>query len=314
MQTLPRHTSTFAALAAAMCCYFSVAAQTVPESINHQGYIEVDGQPFTGNGAFRFAIVDASGNNLWTHDSSGVGTTNMPASSLSLSVNKGMYSAALGDGTATDAFPAGLFRNHSGLSLRVWFDDGTNSVQRLAPDKPVRHVPYANVAKTAQTTATVPNVITVDRVDYHTPREHILRIPPAAFQTAINGTSKTLTFDHIFSEGSGQLYAPVMLPDGATMTEMRAIYEDEDSDSQLSFVLRSVEINGDTDLLAAVTTADESGVVETPDSSSLPHTVDNDTYSYMVYVGDDANDWGPNPNFTTRVIAVEISYTLGGAL
>ena len=68
-----------------------------------------------------------------------------PKSSVSVSVNGGLYSILLGN-IATDGMgpidPA-VFTDNSGAKLRVWFSDGVNGFERLKPDRPFASVPYA---------------------------------------------------------------------------------------------------------------------------------------------------------------------------
>ena len=113
--------------------------------IHHQGLVAVDGEPYSGNGAFRFALVDSQTNlNVWTNDGSSVGVSDMPVLPVELTATNGLYEAGLGDTSLSNmvAIPPSLFANES-LALRVWFDDGFNGIQQFAPDHAVSAVPYA---------------------------------------------------------------------------------------------------------------------------------------------------------------------------
>ncbi len=127
------------------------AAADVPQQLNHQGVVRVNGVPFTGTGFFKFAIVDPdTGNNLWTNDGTNEGTPAEPAGSVSVEVVGGVYSVALGDTALTNmtAVPTSVFNDDNAV-LRIWFDDGVNGVQQLTPDHPLTSVPYALHAATA---------------------------------------------------------------------------------------------------------------------------------------------------------------------
>ncbi len=123
----------------------SLAVQP-PGILNYQGVITADGLPFNGTGLFKFALVDAAGTTAyWSND--GTSTTgDEPTAAVSLSVNNGRYSVALGDTTIanmTAAIPASVFADHADVRLRVWFDDGTNGSQLLSPDQRLVAVGYA---------------------------------------------------------------------------------------------------------------------------------------------------------------------------
>ena len=65
-----------------------------------------------------------------------------------LTVTKGLYSVLLGDTNLTHmsvTIPLSAFTN-SDVRLRVWFNDGTNGFQMLAPDQRLGAVGYALVA------------------------------------------------------------------------------------------------------------------------------------------------------------------------
>jgi len=120
----------------------------VPQLLNYQGRIAVNGTNFTGTGQFKFALVDSGSNSFWSND----GTSNAggePTTSVPLQVNKGLYSVLLGDSTLSNmtALPATVFTNGTVL-LRVWFNDGTTGFQQLTPDQRMAAVGYAIMAGT----------------------------------------------------------------------------------------------------------------------------------------------------------------------
>lgn len=126
-------------------------AQTVPLKINYQGVVREAGQLFTGNGEFRFAILDNGTPQmiLWSNDGSkdGLEATagNVPTNPVTLAVKDGIYSVALGDTAVTNMteIPAPVFRDHSQTFLRVWFNKPAATTELMQPDVQLVSVPYA---------------------------------------------------------------------------------------------------------------------------------------------------------------------------
>lgn len=130
----------------------------VPTQINHQGIVSVNGQRYTGNGQFYFAIIDpATGNSVWTNDATNVGTANRPNRPVVLPCVSGLYSVRLGDQSLPNMklVPVGAFSSEN-RSLRIWFNDGTNGVHQLTPDHVLTSGPYA---MRAPSSSSVPNTI-----------------------------------------------------------------------------------------------------------------------------------------------------------
>lgn len=120
------------------------ARADTPEALSFQGRVLVDGVPFTGTGAFRFALVEGNATSPVLHlDPPGgpsLGTVSLP-------VSKGLYSVRLGIDTIP--VPSDLLQQSTDLRLRVWFNDGSHGLQQLSPDQPLLAVPYARRAATA---------------------------------------------------------------------------------------------------------------------------------------------------------------------
>ena len=122
----------------------------VPQVLNHQGRIAVEGVNFNGNGQFKFALVNANGSiSYWSND----GTSNAgaaPSSPVTLTVTKGLYSVLLGDTALANmtALPASAL-NHGDVRLRIWFNDGTRGFQQISPDQRLASTPYAFQADNA---------------------------------------------------------------------------------------------------------------------------------------------------------------------
>ena len=116
---------------------FSSAAK-----LPHQGRVLISGVPFHGEGFFAFALISQTGEILWNHEG-GIGVE--PSDVLSIPVEQGFYSIVLGDseieGIAT--LPDEIFELNAGVSLRIWFDDGTNGKEQLGKDQPLLVAPYA---------------------------------------------------------------------------------------------------------------------------------------------------------------------------
>jgi len=107
----------------------------VPQLINLQGRIVVDGTNFDGNGLFKFALVRASDHTTsWSNDGSSVNESE-PGTAVTLPGSNGHYSLLLGVTTHPNmaALPATVFDN-AGVWLRTWFDDGNGS-ELLTPDR-----------------------------------------------------------------------------------------------------------------------------------------------------------------------------------
>jgi alpha-tubulin suppressor-like RCC1 family protein len=123
----------------------------VPQQLNHQGRVAVNGVNFDGNGQFKFALVDANGSTTyWSNDgSSSAGS--QPSSHVTLAVSKGLYSVLLGDTTLTNMTAlAASALDHEDVRLRIWFSDGSSlGFQLITPDQRLAATPYALLAAQA---------------------------------------------------------------------------------------------------------------------------------------------------------------------
>ena len=124
----------------------------VPQLLNHQGRVAVNGVNFVGNGQFKFALVNATGSTTyWSNDgTSSAGS--QPTDSVTLAVTKGLYSALLGDTTLANmtVLPLSAFEVND-VRLRIWFNDGSRGFQLITPDQRLAATPYALLA--AQSTS-----------------------------------------------------------------------------------------------------------------------------------------------------------------
>jgi N-acetylneuraminic acid mutarotase len=139
------------------------ARAEVPQLINYQGRVTVEGVNFTGTGQFKFALVDGAGTTtFWSNDGTSSNAAE-PASSVSLNVTNGLYSVLLGN-TAIPGMvgiPPAVF-NNADVRLRVWFDDGVHGFQLLTPDERIAAVGYAMKAAFASTVSD--GAVTADKI------------------------------------------------------------------------------------------------------------------------------------------------------
>ena len=121
--------------------------------------VGVNGQPFDGQGLFKFALVNADGNaSYWSNDGTSANGSE-PAAHVGIPVNGGLYSLLLGNTAMSGmgAIDPQVFAQHGDAKLRVWFSDGVNGFQQLSPDRPFASVPYAfsKCCKSSQIAASV---------------------------------------------------------------------------------------------------------------------------------------------------------------
>ncbi len=70
-----------------------------PTVVAYQGEVRVDGSPYTGDGYFKFAVVNAAGNTTyWSNDGTSTGGGE-PTAAVQLAVSDGLFSVLLGDTT-----------------------------------------------------------------------------------------------------------------------------------------------------------------------------------------------------------------------
>jgi len=118
----------------------------VPESFTYQGRVDVAGTPHSGEGQFKFSLINpADSAAVWSNDGSHLDGTE-PDTFVSLGVTNGLFTIALGDTNLTSPFAAGLFETYGNLALRIWFNDGVNGFTQLTPDQRLTAAPYALAA------------------------------------------------------------------------------------------------------------------------------------------------------------------------
>ncbi len=128
-----------------------------PAVVSYQGLVRVNSNPYTGNGFFKFAIVNAAGDvSYWSNDGSGTGGGE-PTTAVELAVSDGLFSILLGDttlGGMTQPLAADVF-NLPDRYLRVWFSSDNSTFDQLTPDTRIAAVPYALQAQEAVDADTV---------------------------------------------------------------------------------------------------------------------------------------------------------------
>lgn len=121
-----------------------------PTLVSYQGHVMFDGNPFSGKGYFKFAIVDASDVIHWANDDTLIGGE--PEKCVPLEVTNGLFNVLLGDITLSgmsEALTAEAFKEEERY-LRVWFStDSASGFTQLKEDRRIAATPYALVAQEA---------------------------------------------------------------------------------------------------------------------------------------------------------------------
>lgn len=136
-----RNNLPLAVLALVASCAVQAHA-AIPLTINHQGIVKVDGQPFNGSGLFKFGFVDdITGLWLWTNDGTKIGQSasiTSPSAAVTLPCASGIYNVRLGDTAFVNmtVIPSSVF-DVPEVNLRVIFNDGSTGFQVLLPDQPL---------------------------------------------------------------------------------------------------------------------------------------------------------------------------------
>ena len=148
----------------------TTALGQVPGIIQYQGRVTSHGTNFTGQGGFKFAIIEnvITGDSVWSNDgSSNQGSE--PTKAISVTVQDGLFIVGLGDSSqGMMAIPASIF-SYQNLKLRIWFDDGVSGFAALSPDQPITSVGFAMMAATVSDGAITagklaPNAVTGDKI------------------------------------------------------------------------------------------------------------------------------------------------------
>jgi len=147
----------------------------VPKLLNFQGRVSVGGQPFTGTGQFKFALVSPDGSNtFWSNDNSST-AGNEPLSGIAVFVSDGIYSVVLG-GTGMAPINESVFANNNNVALRVWFNDGSHGFEMLSPDQRILSVGYAVRASIADEVKDSGRTVIAGSIDSRNPGDETIDI------------------------------------------------------------------------------------------------------------------------------------------
>lgn len=210
---LLRSTARFAVLAVSLCSAVIPAPAAVPQLLNHQGRIAVNGTNFEGTGQFKFALVNSTGSTTyWSNDGTSTAGS-QPTAAVSLPVVKGLYAVLLGDTALANmtTLPTTVFEN-ADVRLRVWFNDGTNGFQHITPDQRLVSAPFALNAAIAEsvpdgsiTSAKIASGLTLAGTTTGT------------FSGSLNGNASTSTTAGSATHFTGSLLGDVTGTQGATV-------------------------------------------------------------------------------------------------
>jgi hypothetical protein len=119
-------------IAMSMSFCLRLEAAAAPATFTYQGTIYVDGTAVDGDGYFKMAIVDGSGETLWSNDGSSTGGGE-PDSSVTIAVHEGVFFITLGDTSIMEAIDPAIFNTAEKLYLKSWFDDGSKGFSEMKP-------------------------------------------------------------------------------------------------------------------------------------------------------------------------------------
>ena len=131
-----------------LCLLATSALAQVPGQVSYQGRVLMNGTNFTGNGLFKFALVNNLGTvTFWSNNGTSVAGS-QPNAAVTLPVANGLVMTLLGDTALANmtAIPVSVFGN-ADVRLRIWFDGGAG-FQQLSPDQRIVSVGYAMRAET----------------------------------------------------------------------------------------------------------------------------------------------------------------------
>ena len=134
----------------AMICLIQFSAMgQISGIVGYQGKVTVSGTNYTGNGQFKFALVNTAGNiTYWSHNGLSEKGMEPSGTAILLPVEHGVFSINLGDTNIANMLqriPNQVFAAGD-VFLRVWFNDGVNGFEQFKPDRRITSAPYAMVA------------------------------------------------------------------------------------------------------------------------------------------------------------------------
>jgi hypothetical protein len=122
-----------------------------PTVVAYQGEVRVSGDAYTGDGYFKFVVVNADADTTyWSNDGTSASGSE-PTAAVQLAVSEGLFSVLLGDTDlgGMQELTADVF-SQPDRYLRVWFStSGSGPFDQLTPDTRIAAVPYALQAQEA---------------------------------------------------------------------------------------------------------------------------------------------------------------------
>jgi hypothetical protein len=141
-------------------------AAPVPNIITYQGTMFVDNEPFDGTGYFKVAIIDSSGETLWSNDGVSVSGSE-PEGEVTVQLNEGLFYILLGDTSIPgmeEPIDPSIFNNTETLYLKSWFNDGEHGFSELSPKIRITSGAYALNAQLLQGLAPADFVLVTDQI------------------------------------------------------------------------------------------------------------------------------------------------------
>jgi len=112
------------------------------------------------------------------------------------------------------------------------------------------------------------------------------------------------------SSGSAYFYAPVHLPQGATITQFQPVLCDNSAEADITFRLVGVNNSGGYSVITTTSSSGASTAYRSISPGALSVTVDNQNYAYLVYAS-----WStPAAPSNIRISKVNITYTVSQPL
>jgi len=156
---------------------------------------------------------------------------------------------------------------------------------------------------------TMSGVLTVPYINYSSPRTHYFRVGGEGFVPGSN-----VDYSNTYGMGgayivssSGAMVAPVHLPQGAVVTSFRVYFYDN-STSDMTVSLDRVPGTGGFTDLATVDSSGISGYANKADSTISNATIDNFSYSYIIYAY--SSSWDSS---NLRIMGALVTYTINQA-
>ena len=151
--------------------------------------------------------------------------------------------------------------------------------------------------------------VEADKISYRSPRTHYLSLPGEAFQPGsdVPYYNSYGTGGAYIVSGSGALVAPVYLPEGATITELKAWFADASAADMSVKLHRFVLGGGSYAPMAEVSSSGSGGSMNASTTEIAYPVVSNATRAYLIYAY--STDWSSG----LKLKNVQITYTVSEA-